>query len=80
MNKTIFYDIRFETKYGNSYEITTMLIDKAVSLYNRLKGMKNLIVIERTLNERGEEIEKDVTADIKDLNEQWDLILGKIQR
>lgn len=80
MNKTIFYDIRFESFRGNSYEITTMDVQKAVSLFNRLKGMKSLVIVERTVNECGEEVEKDATADIKELNDQWDLILGKIQR
>lgn len=76
----IFYDIRFQTSMGDDVEITTMIMQKAIALYNRCKEMKNCVVIERTMNERGEEIERNVTADIKDMNEQWDLILGKVQR
>ncbi len=69
MNESVYYDIRFESQYGDSYEITTTILDKAVFLYGRLKGMKNCIVVKRELNEHGDEIENDFTKNIELLSE-----------
>lgn len=49
MNELVFYDISFEDFRGNTYEITTMDIDKARYVYERVKGFNNVIVEKRKI-------------------------------
>lgn len=50
INELVFFDISFVDARGNTYEITTMDIDKAREVYKRVKGFDNVIVEKRTIN------------------------------
>ena len=75
---TYFYDIKIRNEKGETYTITTLILDAAVGIYNQLKGKRPVIVTKRFLSEKGEEIEEIV--DVEKINAQWQEILSKVQR